>query len=208
MRIGITMRVSVYKNERRDCIDQKWFNCFEKIGLELIPIPNSLNDPISYVKNHNMEGFVLSGGNDIDGLDNANKTAPERDKTELIILDYANKEQIPVIGICRGMQMINYYFEGGFSISTNHVNVFHKLKRINKSYIFPKFVNVNSFHDFVIPPQKVGTGLIPTYLSSDNNIESFIHEKLPWAGIMWHPEREQYFSENNVALLNQIFKFL
>tara|TARA_Y100001970_G_scaffold237991_1_gene298896 strand:- start:1381 stop:2007 length:627 start_codon:yes stop_codon:yes gene_type:complete len=206
MKIGITMRVSIFKNERRDCIDQEWFNYFEKFGFELIPIPNTKDDLNRYIKNSNLNGLILSGGNDINGLKGAVQTAPERDKTELVILDYAYEKQIPVLGVCRGMQMINYYFKGGFSISTNHVNVIHNLKRINSNYSFPRFTKVNSFHNFVIPQHKIGKGLIPIYLSDDGNIESFIHERLPWVGIMWHPERDKVQDKNSIVLLNQIFK--
>ena len=53
MKIGITMRVSIFKNERRDCIDQEWFNYFEKFGFELIPIPNTKDDLNRYIKNSN-----------------------------------------------------------------------------------------------------------------------------------------------------------
>ena len=207
MRIGITARVSVYKNDRMDCIDQKWFSYFEDTGLELIPIPNSLDKPINYVKSYNIKGFIFSGGNDINGLDSSINTAPERDETELTILDYAFEKKIPILGICRGMQIINYYFKGDFSLSTDHVNVIHNLNRTNKKISFPQFNKVNSYHNFVIPLDKIGVGLIPTYLSSDNNVESFIHESLPWAGIMWHPERNLEFGNNNMVLFKQIFRF-
>ena len=57
------------------------------------------------------DGFILSGGNDLSSLSNSKNISFERDKTEFALLQYANDQSIPVLGVCRGFQIMNVFFE-------------------------------------------------------------------------------------------------
>ena len=207
MKIGITTRVVVSENETRDCIDQSWFKYFDKIGQTIIPIPNTLENPVDYIKSLNIKGIILSGGNDINGLENAENVSLDRDKTEYLIIKYATIYNIPLVGVCRGMQMINFFFNGSFCRISKHVNVNHNLIRTNEHIKFPDFFKVNSFHNYAIPIDKIGRGLIATYLCEESFVESFVHEHYSIAGIMCHPEREIIQNESDIELFKQILKF-
>ncbi|GJM33467.1 MAG: gamma-glutamyl-gamma-aminobutyrate hydrolase [Saprospiraceae bacterium] len=207
MRLGITQRVEVIPSygERRDCLDQNWFLFFERLGLNVIPVPNALKDPVHFFEKNDLNGFILSGGNDISSLPDSSNPAPERDKTEKFILEYARSKKLPVIGVCRGLQVMNLFFNGALMRAEGHAGTRHGVANRSDNVNFYPYKEVNSFHNYVIAKHNLGEGLIPILSSNDAFIEAFQHEKLPWTGIMWHPEREHPFNEYDIELFKKIF---
>ena len=65
-----------------------------------------------------IDGFVLSGGQDISPVryggdityGKLSELTPEREEVEYLLLSYAYQFDYPLLGICRGMQMINVFF--------------------------------------------------------------------------------------------------
>lgn len=209
-RVGITQRVATIAGyeERRDCLDQRWFMLIESIGMVPVPIPNSLNNVEHWCRVMNIEGLILSGGNDLAHLPGATNTAPERDATERALLDFAWRETLPVIGVCRGMQSLNHYLGGGLKGVTGHAGTRHRVENTATAIVLSEYgeQTVNSFHDWGIPIDALGKGLIAELIDSDGNVEGFRHDSLPWVGAMWHPERETPFKEQDIRLLNQLFR--
>lgn len=194
LRIGITLRVeniSKY-NEKRDAISQEWVDFIEKSNAIPVFIPNTLSEPKLFLKEFEIEGLILSGG------DNKGDNE-DRDKTERSLIEFGIENKIPILGICRGMQIINDYF-GGSNTTTNdnkHVGKNHEIsitnKKIEETMNFKKRI-VNSFHHNIILENELGEKL-KTFAkdSKDDSIEGFFHESLPIIGVMWHPEREKNF---------------
>ena len=111
MLLGLTQRVVVTPDilERRDCLDQMWSKFLARIGFRILPVPNNLKNPISWISPFEVNGLVLTGGNDLSHVESSLTIAPERDRTEFMLLDWAVKKNIPVIGVCRGAQIMNQY---------------------------------------------------------------------------------------------------
>ncbi len=197
-RIGISLRVVIADtyNEKRDALSQDWSVFLEKLNCNPIFIPNTLSDVKSYLQDLNINGIILSGG------DNIGENL-ERDRTEKIILDYAVENKIPVIGICRGMQVVNNYFGGSIETSKNsdHVRKDHVVDITNESFssfFKSQFITVNSYHNNLIQQNNCGSGLEAFAITqNDNSVEGFFHTSLPIIGVMWHPER----NINNISEL-------
>ena len=145
----------------------------------------SLSTWLSYVS---PDAIILSGGNDIGQF-------ASRDKTELQLLQYAEDKNLPVLGICRGMQFLAHYFEVGLKKVENHVSVRHKLL-LNKYEYGDQEGSVNSFHNLSI--EYCPSGFEVSATSYDSNIEAIVNYEKRWEGWMWHPERERKFLETDL----------
>lgn len=205
IRLGISLRVVETKEYRepRDTIAHDWFGFLNRLGYEWVLIPNLGEDVIDYIKKLGINAFILTGGNDIG-------ESPVRDETETKILEYASDKRLPLIGICRGMQMIQSYFGGllskitdGSHIAKTHDVVFTE----NIKNIFSKNQKwlVNSFHGQKIDADSMSGDFIPLAHSNDGHIESFRHSVLPIYGLMWHPERMNPIRDEETKLFRSIF---
>ena len=204
-KIGVSLRIVNAQNyeEERDALSHDWTSLLEDLGFISVHIPNTLKNLDSFLDEMNLDGIVLSGGDNIGD----NK---KRDETENKILNYALERKIPIIGICRGMQLINKYFGGKLSIdnSTIHlaekhnVDITHEnFRTLFSSESFP----VNTYHQNMIQVEGMGNGLKPfAIFGKDGSIEGFFHEEFYIIGVMWHPEREP--DSNSKIILSTIFK--
>lgn len=191
LRVAVSQRINYFpaRTEWQDSLDQRLVSWIKNLGALPIPVPNVLM-PISalqaWLEAVAPRAIVLSGGNDIG--ENLG-----RDETEKSLLDYASTLELPVLGICRGMQMMAHH--GGISLepSPGHAGTRHALGSLNGA-IFPE--EVNSFHNWRIASCPKGYAL--TAEAEDGSIEAIRHQVLPWEGWMWHPEREEPFEETGM----------
>ena len=202
-KIGISLRVVQNKNyeEKRDAISHDWSQFCEELNFIPILIPNTLSNIDLFLEKLELDGIILSGGGDI-GLN------IERDETEKKLLEYGIKNNLPILGVCRGMQIINKFFNGKLIKSQNneHVNLDHSVNIIEESFsnIIGKEISVNSYHNNIIFQNNLGKNLKPFAITKkDNSIEGFFHNQYSILGVMWHPERKQ--NKNNKILLQKIF---
>ena len=180
----------------KDQLDNQVINYLIKLNYVPITISNGLKDPKAFIRKTNISGIVLTGGANIG-------VYLKRDRLEKFLIDYSIKKKIPLLGICRGMQIINHFFNGNLKRISNHVRTRHliKSKYSKKMYI------VNSYHEYCINEKKMNHNIIPIYRhAKDNSIESFIHNKHKILGIMWHPEREKKVRNFDKKIIQKFFK--
>lgn len=150
------------------------------------------------------DGLLLPGGDDIhppfwnETINGSRSINKELDEQQLHILDFFAKKQMPVLGICKGMQLINVYFGGSvyqhLSTASAHEYIGHD--QIHTTYALPDNLlsalygyhfNVNSAHHQGI--HVLGTGLHLLQYAEDGVIEAIAHNTLSILGVQWHPER-------------------
>lgn len=190
---AVSQRIDAYpeRNERRDALDQRLAVFLLEAGLATMPVPNGLSGADGparlddWIERVAPAAIVLSGGNDVG-------SCADRDLTERRLLDYARDHRLPVLGICRGMQMMAVWAGSDLKRVTGHVRTRHVLAGEITG-------EANSYHDITLaglPP-----GFVALARSEDGEIEAMRHESLPWEGWMWHPERERPFLARDVERL-------
>jgi gamma-glutamyl-gamma-aminobutyrate hydrolase PuuD len=208
-RLGITQRVEVVLDygERRDCLDQRWSEFVLELGFIPVPLPNVGPDLAEALTgNLRLDAVLLSGGNTLAELDpEAADTAPERDLFEHALIDVATGLSLPVVGVCRGMQVINLHLGGSLSKVDGHVASRHAL------HAKPNFNDIiatdaNSYHNWGIAPGQLAEPLCPVAMDDEGYTEAYIHRRASISGIMWHPEREQPARHPDVELLKHLLK--
>jgi putative glutamine amidotransferase len=193
--VAVTQRVVVDPphGTRRDCLDQVWVKFLLGCGLIPIPVPNSVDAALTICEQ--VGGIVLTGGNDLTAYGG---DAPDRDATETALLDLAERRDLPVLGVCRGMQMIQHRFGSRLERVQGHVAPRQRIS------IDGRNVEVNSFHNFgateVHPP------LMTWAIADDGVIKAVKHAGRRMLGVMWHPERLDPFAADDLALFSRFFE--
>jgi len=197
--VGLTQRVVVHDAERRDCLDQAWAAALEAEGHVPVPLPNACRDADALLDALGIEAMVLTGGNDPLGAPAPTDPAEERDRFERRALEWARKRTVPVLGVCRGMQMLALTQGGTLHPVAGHVASIHGLRDAAPG--LP--AEVNSFHRFSV--QRPGAGQEVLARSPDGLVEALRATDRPAAGVMWHPERPPFSSPPGpLALLERL----
>jgi len=193
-------------DERRDALDQRWFVFFQLLGFFPVPVPNNSAWLDAYLHNEEFDGILLTGGN---SLYKYGGEANERDTVEDYLLSLAIRETIPVLGVCRGMQVIQNYF--GITLQTikGHVNHRHRFRTVRPSFIsafMEDVTDVNAFHTLGVYEDNMGNRELQTILTAEDGVVIAVaHQHLPIYGIMWHPEREDPPREADKKICRQVY---
>ncbi len=197
-------------------------------GIPFI-LPNHSNNEIIKEQISHLDGLLLSGGVDLDPLlygenclENLGSISPERDFFELAILSEYLKTGKPVLGICRGLQLINVHYGGTLyqdvSYIERDINIQHRQKylpelpthdiKIDKNNllydILGEKARVNSFHHQMI--RTLGKNLTVIATAPDGVIEAFQDKKHPFFyGVQWHPEMMAARGDENMKKLFRAF---
>jgi putative glutamine amidotransferase len=204
-RIGLSMRVVTAsdRGERRDALAQDWPKFLAGVLAECawLPVPNVGGRADRFAETWALDAIILTGGDDIGAT-------PERDATERALLDYAARRGVPVLGICRGLQMLITWRGGQLMPCDGHAGTRHAVRfggeRVPQE-LRGMDVDVNSFHRFAIEPRALPRTLEPLAIASDGLIEAVADHSSAFLGVMWHPEREAVPAAHDVMLIRRHF---
>ncbi len=183
--IGVILRPSDSLNNGVQFINN---NIFKSLSCSCVGI---VNDMKSLSILGLFDGFILQGGS-------------EESLFDMEVVRYCHENNVPLLGICLGMQTMGICFNGELSDCLNHYlndNLLHEVF-IKKDSLLYKIVGkdkilVNSRHNFCCN----NSNLFISGVSSDNVVESFEDSSLDFfIGVQWHPE--DLFDESSRKLFD------
>lgn len=153
---------------------------------------------------YSFDGLVLPGGGDIcpsyfdQPVIDTRKADPDLDRAQFHILYQFLHTHKPILGICKGMQLINVFFGGDLNQHVESENLhqwngedqWHETIATRKSILeklYGSYFKVNSAHHQSI--DTAGQDLEIIQASTDGVPEAIQHDHLPILGVQWHPER-------------------
>ena len=179
-----------------------------------LPLPLPLTENVGHLEAllPLCDGFLFTGGPDVDPavygekrLNDTVELCPERDAMELPLLKLAMDAGKPILGICRGCQLINAALGGtlyqdlptqyGGSIRHRQPEPFTRPSHENRilpdtplhTLLGREQIYVNSCHHQAI--RSLGNGLQAAVISEDGLLEGFYMPGFPYLlGVQWHPE--------------------
>ncbi len=207
--IGI---ISCGTMEQRQFVPQTYIQAIERSeGIPVILPCTHNNDAYTYY-GRQCDGFLFCGGDDVTPLlfgeelmTDHGATDLGTDRFHLSLMKYALSLKLPILAICRGMQILNIALGGTifqdismrWPASLNHMQLSsdrsdpcHEIA-VQKDSILSKFFSehemVNSFHHQCI--RVLGKELKISAVASDGIIEAIESDNLPFVvGVQWHPE--------------------
>lgn len=184
-------------------LDEGYIRALSRAGGEVyIGLDGNPNETAS-----RMDGIVFSGGGDIHPACYGEKIVGKnleidtrRDIPEFALFRAFYAKKKPILGICRGMQLINVALGGTlwqdleteceWALSHAAGSPPHTVTVKTGSRLAAAVgekTAVNTFHHQAI--RQTGRDLIVTAQSEDGTAEGIEHTKLPILGVQWHPER-------------------
>lgn len=200
--------IAAYKKESIDEINRVAFDYIRAVvDVGWVPyiIPCNIENIDPYIQD--MDGFILPGWGDIDPILYSEKmdgSEPFSLKNDLFSLKYISRlieKRCKILGICRGMQLLNVYTWGTL---IQHIQNSEKHNQYEKQYEYVDTItihpwsflhqvfggatlSINSLHHQAVRTLGSWFSVVAESVS-DGVIEAIEHESLPLYGVQWHPE--------------------
>ena len=196
----------------RAYVNDDYIQSVADLGAIPMILPLVYDDEIIKLQVESIDALILSGGHDVNPLlwqeqphTKLQAILPKRDTFDMKLLEYALELKKPILGICRGEQVINVYAGGNLyqdlSLSKNsyikHNQVHlpyaptHNIEIIQNTKLYDILkedsIVVNSFHHMAV--KEVAPGYIVSAISKDGIVEGIEKEGEDFVlGVQWHPE--------------------
>ena len=210
--VAISAPAPLTRSSPRGKLREAYLRALEGAGLSPRIVPPSPDPAEAERLLADAAGLVLSGGADVaparygaEPHPNTGAPYPDRDATEIALLEAARRRGLPVLAICRGVQLLNVAL-GGTLIqdieaerpeALPHASDGPRDARIHDVLVAPgrlgdalgtRSIRVNSFHHQAL--DRVAEGLKVTAVAPDGIVEGVETPDESWwvVGVQWHPE--------------------
>jgi putative glutamine amidotransferase len=212
--IGVSTSITVGEYPERAYVNSAYLRAVEHAGGIPVLMPPQLSAAARDTLWRRLDGLVLTGGGDIEpgrfGETAHPKTSlvsADRDGLELELVDRALRDDVPLFGICRGLQVLNVALGGSLHqhipdtigntvqhsqaekrhVATHPVKLLTEGTRLGRILGAPELA-VNSFHHQAL--KTLGRGLREVAWAPDQVIEAVEHEdqRRFVVAVQWHPE--------------------
>jgi N5-(cytidine 5'-diphosphoramidyl)-L-glutamine hydrolase len=183
------------RDEKRDSLDQQWSRFLLRCGLFPLLLPNHIDCVPRLLESVQCGGILLTGGNDLAAYGG---DAPERDLVEEFLLDLALEQDIPLLGVCRGMQMLQHRFGTPLVPVEGHVTAALTVCVDGTAQVVNSYHRFGAYHS--VPP------LVSWASSNDGVVKGVLIGGKKIRGIMWHPERIHPFRTWDVAFFTDFYR--
>lgn len=169
------------------------------------------------------DAIVVLGGEDVDpgfyggpvSYPGSGHHEPLADKAQIEAIRLAARERIPLLGICRGTQLINVAF-GGTLVQHLPEDGAHRRAAPGSLELVPTRPLLSGELAAVLDPDvpvwcghhqaidRLGEGLISVAVAPDGVVEAVVHQDAPITGVQWHPEHGSADPSQLRALLERL----
>ena len=216
----VLIGISANHKEGLNCLADTYIRSIIKAGGApvIIPCTSDLR-VLTHIVNQ-LDGLLMSGGGDINPLflheepvQGLQEGDTWRDQSELLLLRLAANRQLPIMGICRGHQLVNVAFGGSLyqdiytQCAQNLLKHSQKIPREEVSHSVTlengAKVYVNSFHHQAV--KDIAPDFIEMAVAPDGINEGIRHKEKPVFSVQWHPEA---FHLNEDEMAYSLFSYL
>ena len=174
-----------------DSLENEYVDYFSKLGITVFPVSNfgSIDEVLSL----DWDLIILTGGGILPqkyyNYERKGAQQDHRDAVEEKLVKMGIEKNIPILGICRGMQMLNSIFGGRVS-STENCAVERIISKSHPVIIKGQEYIVNNYHNDGVMVLDLADGFEVLAIDPDNKtVEAFYDGVNSILGIQWHPER-------------------